>query len=391
MSASKTSLTKALLSPVKAVISRDFYFSVLFRMRGTGFLYLFLLCVVLAIPAAARTATVMHYFKSLDLPRLVAQIPASYLDSSGTLSPQGGSSSYAEVKNAQGEVVMVYNPEGKPLEGPAADAPIEFGAKDMVIHNFKGGISLPYVGFFPTETSFQPVQSAQMLEGVLGSSTQLIWSVLLLSMYMFLIFNALLTACLARFMMVFIFRIKAGFGATLRLCSYANTLVAFLMVAQFFVFLPMSYTIMVLVPLVYVGLFSQRFRAEIAKFGADGMMSRHGMERAPGDIRTGSGQDDGADQDEDQEDEGPRRDTSVYSGNMYAGEQERLRREAEERERREKEAQAQDQGRQDGQSQNGESGQGGGEQQGPSDGSGRDDDDNNRSGGGKGTGGYFEA
>ena len=398
MSASKPDLVQALLSPLKAMVSRDFYFGVLFRMKGTGFLYLFLLCVVLAIPATWRTASVMHYFKSLDLPRLVAQIPPSYLDASGTLAPQDGGSSYAEIKNAQGEVVMVYNTDGKALSGAAADAPIEFGAKDMVIHNFKGGISLPYLGLFPTGTSFQPLQSAQAIEGVLGASTQLIWSVLLLSMYMFLVFNALISACLARFMMVFIFRIKMGFGATLRLCSYANTLVAFIMLAQFFVFLPMSYTVMALVPLIYVALFSQKFRAELAKDGINGFARRHG-----GAARVQNGGDGAQDQ------EGPRRDTSVYSGNMYAEEQERLKRQEEER-RREQDAQnGQDQGQaQDqspdgsGESRDGEGDQGPGEgQDGPDgdgadvgsqgrDGEGRDDDDNDGKGG-KGTGGYFEA
>lgn len=395
MSASKPDLAQALLSPLKAMTSRDFYFGVLFRMKGTGFLYLFLLCVVLAIPATWRTASVMHYFKSLGLPRLVAQIPPSYLDASGTLAPQGGGSSYAEIKNAQGEVVMVYNTDGKALSGAAADAPIEFGAKDMVIHNFKGGISLPYIGLFPTDTSFQPVQSAQALEGVLGASTQLIWSVLLLSMYMFLVFNALISACLSRFMMVFIFRIKAGFGATLRLCSYANTLVAFIMLAQFFVFLPMSYTVMALVPLVYVALFCQKFRAELAKDGINAFARRHG-----GAARVQTGGEGGQDQ------EGPRRDTSVYSGNMYAQEQERLKREAEERQRNEGagesgqdepngEGQApgsSDQGQDGMQDQDG-SGNAGGEGQGPGGGSqdDDDDDDNNNDKGGKGTGGYFEA
>ena len=401
MSASKPDLAQALLSPLKAMTSRDFYFGVLFRMKGTGFLYLFLLCVVLAIPATWRTASVMHYFKSLGLPRLVAQIPPSYLDASGTLAPQGGGSSYAEIKNAQGEVVMVYNTDGKALSGAAADAPIEFGAKDMVIHNFKGGISLPYIGLFPTDTSFQPVQSAQALEGVLGASTQLIWSVLLLSMYMFLVFNALISACLSRFMMVFIFRIKAEFGATLRLCSYANTLVAFIMLAQFFVFLPMSYTVMALVPLVYVALFCQKFRAELAKDGINGFARRHG-----GAARVQGSGEDAQDQD------GPRRDTSVYSGNMYAQEQERLKRQEERRrnegaggeagqdEPQDGEGRDQDNGS-SGQAQDGMRGQAGsGSADSSDDGLGRgddDDDDNNddkggKGGkGGKGSGGYFEA
>jgi hypothetical protein len=379
---SKPSLKQALLSPLKAVSSRDFYFTVLFRMKGTGFLYLFLLCVVLAIPAAWRTASVMHYFKSLDLPRLVAQIPASYLDASGTLVPDTGSSAYAEIRNAQGQVVMVYNAQSKKLEGEAARAPIELGPKDMIFHNIKGGLSLPYVGFFPTGTAFQPVQAAQMLEGVLGSSTQLIWSVVVMSMYVFLIFNAFLSACLARFMMVFIFRIKTGFGATLRLCSYANTLVAFLMVAQFFVFLPMSYTVMVLVPLVYVALFAQKFRAELAHDGIDGFARRYGGRAR---VRPGAGQE-----------EGPRRDTSVYSGNMYAEEQERRKREAEGREKQEQqgsEGAGAGEGGGGNQAPDGGSEGASGAEGGPSaqEGSGSGSDDDGRNGGGKGTGGYFEA
>ena len=240
------------------------------------------------------------------------------------------------------------------------------------------------------------MQSAQALEGVLGASTQLIWSVLLLSMYMFLVFNALISACLSRFMMVFIFRIKAGFGATLRLCSYANTLVAFIMLAQFFVFLPMSYTVMALVPLVYVALFCQKFRAELAKDGINGFARRHG-----GAARVQGSGEDAQDQD------GPRRDTSVYSGNMYAQEQERLKRQEEERRRNEGaggeagqdepqdgEGRDQDNGS-SGQARDGMRGQAGsGSADSSDDGLGLgddDDDDNNDDKGGKGSGGYFEA
>lgn len=317
-------LKQALLSPFRAMVSRDFYFSVLFGMKGSGFLYIFLLCAALAIPGSIRTASVMHYFKSLDLPRLVVQIPASYLDESGTLSPNDQNEAYKEIKNQSGNLVMVYNTADKPLSGAAADAPIEFNSKDMVFHNIKGGLSLPYVGLFQTGTTFQPVQSAQMLEGVLGAGPLLIWSVIMLSMYFFLIFNAFVTACLARFMMLFIFRIRTSFGATLRLSSYANTLVAFIMLAQFFVFLPMSYTIMALVPLIYIALFSQRFRAELAHDGIENFARRYGgRARVQTQVQTNA-------------DESRPRDTSVYSGNMYADEQERLKREAQEQEKAEK-------------------------------------------------------
>ena len=272
---SKENLLKVFTYPLKALCSKDFYFQVLLRMRGTGFLYLLLISFLFAFPACWRSMGVLQFFKSLELPSLVAQLPAAYLDSNGILSPDNESEGYKLILSSKGYPAVVFNTEGKILEGQAVDAPVEFLADHVKVHTEKGDAVIEYKGLFETGSEFKPVQAAQAVDEVLGASARTVWSVIVMWFFILLAGNALLSACIGRFLILFVFRIKLTFVATLRLCAYANTVVALLVLAQFFIYLPVSYTVMLILPLLYVGVFSRAFRKELEISGLEAFKTKY--------------------------------------------------------------------------------------------------------------------
>lgn len=273
-------LKKALLYPVKALISKDFYFSALFRMRGTGILYLFVLSLVLAVPGAWRTMAVLDFFSSLELPKLVAQIPSSYLDKSGTLSPNDENEAFKLIYSSKGVPAVVYNPEGRVLEGDALRAPVEFMAQGVRVTTEKGNTEVPYTGFFEGGSNFNPVETAQAADMILNASFQMVWSAVVMWFFILLLCNSFICACLGRFMMLFVFRIRMKFLSALRLCAFANTIVAAMILAQFFIYLPLSYTLMILLPMLYIAAFARAFRRELAQTGLDVFKAKYTKMRA---------------------------------------------------------------------------------------------------------------
>lgn len=271
----KSDLKTTLLYPIKAIISREFYFKVLFSMKGLGILYLFLLSTVFAIPAAYRSADVMDFFKALELPRLIAQLPPSYLDQNGVLSTSSQEDSYKLIKNSQGKPAIVFNTTDKPLSGEAVDAPVEFNSTFIKVHTEKGDANIEYRGVFETGTDFSPTYMAQAVDQVINATPRMLWAVMFLWFFVLLCLNTLISACLGRFLMLFVFRIRIGFGTALRLCAFANTAVAVIILAQFYVYLPVSYTIMVIIPLLYVAWFSQGFRKELTSLGLDAFKAKY--------------------------------------------------------------------------------------------------------------------
>ncbi len=267
--------TDYLLFPIKALFSKQFYFKVLFELRGTGFLYLFILSAVFAIPATYKSMEVVDYFKSLELSKLVAQLPPSYLDQNGTLSPNNEQDAYKVITSSSGRPAIVFNTNNEVLSGDALSAPVEFKSSAITVHTEKGDAEITYNSVFETGTNFNPMQMAQVIDEVLNASTRLIWSAMVLWSLVLLLINTLLTACISRFMMLFIFRIRVAFLSALRLCAFANTIVAVLILAQFFIYLPISYTLMLVFPLLYVGAFSHAFRKELAVIGLEGFKAKY--------------------------------------------------------------------------------------------------------------------
>lgn len=273
-------IRQALFYPIKALTSKDFYFSALFRMRGTGILYLFVLSLVLAIPAAWRSMAVLDFFNALEIPKLVAQIPSSYLDQSGTLSANDENESYKLIYSSKGVPAVVYNPEGRTLEGDALRAPVEFLSQCVRVTTEKGNTEIPYTGFFEGGSNFNPVETAQAAEMILNANFQMVWSAMVLWFFVLLLCNSFICACLGRFMMLFVFRIRMKFLSALRLCSFANTIVAAMILAQFYIYLPLSYTLMILLPMLYIAAFARAFRRELAQSGLEVFKAKYSKMRA---------------------------------------------------------------------------------------------------------------
>ncbi len=261
--------------PIKALFSKQFYFRALFELRGTGFLYLFLLSAIFAIPATYKSMEVVDYFRGLELSKLVAQLPPSYLDQNGTLSPNDDQDTYKIIYSSKGTPAIVYNTKDQILDGDAVNAPVEFKSSAITVHTEKGDAEITYNSVFETGTNFNPMQIAQIIDEVLSASTRLIWSAMLLWSLVLLLINTLLTACISRFMMLFIFRIRVAFLSALRLCAFANTIVAVLILAQFFIYLPLSYTLMLVFPLLYIGAFSHAFRKELSQIGIEAFKAKY--------------------------------------------------------------------------------------------------------------------
>ena len=59
----------------------------------------------------------------------------------------------------------------------------------------------------------------------------------------------------------------------MRFCSFANTIVAILLLAQYYVSLPISYSVMAMLPLIYVVLTAKEFRRKLRELGPEGFAS----------------------------------------------------------------------------------------------------------------------
>ncbi len=250
--------------PLMALFSKAFYLHVL-AMRGVGFRYLLILSLVCALPATYKVYEVVELFKSYEVSKLVAQIPPSFISSSGTLSPKSGSADFAVITNSAGIPVMVYNPQGHPLDDELNHVPIELRATELMIRTQNGSSALPWSSIFSTNADFEPYQSAKTLDELLNSSLLTFWPAVALYLFSMLAFNTLLTALICKLMYVLVFRMVLSLSQCLRLMAYANTICAVLLVLQFFVYLPLSFGITLILPLLYGLFFGRELRTLVLR------------------------------------------------------------------------------------------------------------------------------
>lgn len=268
-------LYTSLLYPIKALISKNFYFTVLFRMRGAGLVYLLFLSVGLAFFAGIKGYMVLENMSKLELPRLVAQMPPSYLNANGVLSPNDSSESYKLLRNSAGLPAVVYNTENRPLEGDALEAPLEFNSDAVSVKSGNNVETIPYSSIFNTDANFDPFLSSEALDMVMNASFVSVWAILAAWFFSALVFNTLICAFLGKFLMLMIYKIRTGFASIFRLSAFANTLVGVLMLLQFFVNIPLSYGIMALLPLIYILIFAREFRKELAASGMEAFKKKY--------------------------------------------------------------------------------------------------------------------
>ncbi len=256
-----------LLYPLKALYSKDFYTFILTYMRGMGLVYLLLLSAVIATPASFKVADVLHYFKSLELYSLVAQIPPSYLNKNGILSPNDDNDSFKILYNSKGQPSIVYNTDNKALDGDALKAPIELNRTAIIMHAKGATQAIPYNSLFEVDSSFSPLSAAQSVDVAFSSGFTTIWSVVTIWFFSILTFNTFLTAVIGKFLFTILARMNLKFGSCLRFCAFANTIVAVFLLLQYYVNLPLTYTVVAMFPLVYVALVARDYRRKRMQLG----------------------------------------------------------------------------------------------------------------------------
>lgn len=259
--------------PLKALYSKDFYAFILTRMRGIGFVYLLLISAAIAAPASLQVSSILDKFKSLEIVSLVGQLPPSYLNKNGQLSPNDDSEGYKLLYNSKGQPAIVYNTENKALSGDALSAPIELNSSSFVIKSQGKVQTVPYSSLFEVDSTFSPLSAAQSLDMALSSGIATIWSVVTIWFFSILSFNTLITALIAKFLFAIVSGVNLKFISYMRFCSFANTIVAILLLAQYYVSLPISYSVMAMLPLIYVVLTAKEFRRKLRELGPEGFAS----------------------------------------------------------------------------------------------------------------------
>ena len=83
-------------------------------------------------------------------------------------------------------------------------------------------------------------------------------------------FNTLITALIAKFLFTIVSGINLKFMSYMRFCSFGNTIVAVLLLAQYYVNLHISYSVMAMLPLIYVFLIAKEYRKKLRELGPEG-------------------------------------------------------------------------------------------------------------------------
>ena len=249
--------------PFKAIISRRFYYHVMFNMKGVGLAYLFMLCIVVALPCTVQMQRYFNNWQQLELSRVVAQIPPSTISSSGHLSAVNPADEAQPklIYNSHQQLVVAYNVNDLPLP---ADAPtplvmltadgMTFNLKDSIVH-------LRWSDLYGNEAvSFEPLQIAQFFEKMFKSSFFSIWSVLTLWLFTSLGFVALVGALFTKVLGLILMKLRISFGLSLRLSAFGSTLVAVLLAVQFFFPLVLSTLVLCAIPIIYTMAFLAHVR-----------------------------------------------------------------------------------------------------------------------------------
>ncbi|SPT70307.1 DUF1189 family protein [Anaerobiospirillum thomasii] len=253
----------SLLDPLRALISVRFYFKVLSEKRGFGLGYLYLLCAILALPVAIKVKNTIDYFVNLEVPTLISQMPPSYLDSNLYLSPNDNYPDYKEIRNTKGQLVILYaTNDDFDLQSIKEQAEIIILDDGFIVRNPASGVynKILWSAVLTGGVNFEPYNASEIAKTI--ASTSFLSTVFMVSLWFFtmLAVNALIVSLLSKLMFSMIFKINMIYSDNLRLSSYASTPVAFLMLLQFYIAIPLSMTIMCCIPLIYLSLLARFIR-----------------------------------------------------------------------------------------------------------------------------------
>lgn len=259
--------------PVKALFSGRFYFDVLFKLKGMGLAYLLIISLILSIPATFKVNAVLNTFKSIELPSLVASIPPSYLSGDGVLTPKNSTDSYKEIKTSNGMLAIVYNIEDK-IDSYNDTPIVELNSRTISVKSGGKDTVVAYTDLFETGSDFNPVEASSLVDAVFGVAKTVMYFFISGWFFFILSFNTLVIAVLSKAVFLFVGKMKTSFVNVLRMSSFANTIVGVVLVFEFFVNIKISYGLVCLLPMVYMGLFIRVFRTEIEKNGVEGFVRK---------------------------------------------------------------------------------------------------------------------
>ncbi len=260
--------------PIKSLSSKKFYFDVLFKMKGLGLAYLLCLSFILAIPASFKINHVLDLFRNIELPRIVAMIPPGYIDQNGSFKALNEEQSYKEIFTSDGLLAVVFNVNDIPLSDSAKKAIVELNSKTVTIKAPTQQTVVRYTDLVTTGTSFDPLEVSAVADAVFSIAVPFIFVFLLFWFFCILVFNALVMAVLSKFLFIFVGKIKTSFGNTLRLSSFANTVVGVMLLIELIINVRLPFNLIMLLPLIYMILFIRNFRAELEKHGVDEFVRR---------------------------------------------------------------------------------------------------------------------
>lgn len=270
---SKDNLKTYCQYPIKALCSGRFYFDVLFKLKGMGLAYLFIISLVLSIPATIKVNAVLNTFKSIELPSLVASIPPSYLSDDGVLTPKNSSDAYKEIKTSKGMLAIVYNVDDKNIA--STENPIvELNSKTIAVKSGGKDTVVAYTDLFEKGSDFNPVEAASLVDAVFGVAKTVMYFFIAGWFFFILAFNALVIAVLSKAIFLFVGKMKTSFVNVLRMSSFANTIVGVVLAIEFFINIKLSYGLVCLLPMVYMGLFIKVFRSEIENNGIENFVKK---------------------------------------------------------------------------------------------------------------------
>lgn len=255
--------------PFKAIVSRRFYIEVMYKWRGAGISYLFMLSAVLAILACFPVMQTLKDLKNSGLSNLVAQIPASYVDHNGVLHPKHPTGKPVELRNADGQLLVLYNPYD--AKEPSNERPIIYIASHSL--TFQSGteiVNLPWTAVYGSDGGdFEPLQVSQVLEESFNAGVVSCWIVVLIWFFSSLACIVLLAGLVGKIAAILVFKVHIPFLLALRLAAVGSTLAAFLMLSEFFIHILMPYLLLSIIPIGYIIAFAQDIRRLIERSNSD--------------------------------------------------------------------------------------------------------------------------
>ncbi|MGN0903457.1 MAG: hypothetical protein ACI4M9_09235, partial [Succinivibrio sp.] len=251
-----------------------FYYEVLFKIRGTGFSYLLFLSLFLSIPLTYKVSALISAFREIHLSSVVAQIPPSYLDMSSRLVAEDNNDTYKELVNSDGILVAVFNIDDIPLE-PSKQPLFELNSRTLTVNTSGSRAVVRYGDIFEPGSTFSPVTASEICEAFLSVGISAVFIFIAIWFFFVLAFNSVVTAVLSKIMFIVTGRMKTSFINMLRLSSFANTVVGLALILESILNIHVPFSIVMVIPLVYMFVFIRSFSSELKNEGVDGFIRKY--------------------------------------------------------------------------------------------------------------------